>query len=242
MTGCIRHKSAHACQLLDLLIGASGSGIRHHENVVVFVKAFQKRLCQLVVRLLPGVDDRTVALVFRGKTSAVSAVDLVNRVLRFLDQFRLHRRNRHVGNGNRHAGPCGIAVAHSLDVVQNLSRRRGAVDRDDLFKDSLQILLLHQAVNLKLEFILRLSAVDKAQILRNNLIEEESSERGGDKIGMNGPVFHLLADPYGNTGLQRQVLVFISQQRFADILENASLAFCPGSFLGQIVNAQNHIL
>ncbi len=242
VSGCIRHQAAHACQLLDLFVGASGSGIRHHVNVIIFVQTVQKRFRQLVVRLLPGVDDRTVAFFLGGKTSAVSAVDLVNRVLRLLDQLRLHRRNRHVGNGNRHAGSCGVAIAHGLDMVQNLRRSRGAVNRDNLLKDSLQVLLLYQAVDLKLELILRLAAVDKAQILRDDLIEEESSEGRGDKRAVNAPVLHLPADPHRYAGLQGQIPVLIGKQCLADTLEDTSLALCPGSFLGQIVDTQNHVL
>ena len=37
-TGCIRHQTTHTCQLLDLLVGTTGTGVRHHEDVVVFIQ------------------------------------------------------------------------------------------------------------------------------------------------------------------------------------------------------------
>ena len=36
--GSISHQSTHACQLLDLLVGTTRTGIRHHKDVVVAVK------------------------------------------------------------------------------------------------------------------------------------------------------------------------------------------------------------
>ena len=38
VTGCIRHKSSHTCQLLDLLIRSSRTGVCHHEDVVVLIQ------------------------------------------------------------------------------------------------------------------------------------------------------------------------------------------------------------
>ena len=45
VTGRIRHESSHTGKLLDLLIGTTGSGVRHHEDVVVFIKTCQKVMC-----------------------------------------------------------------------------------------------------------------------------------------------------------------------------------------------------
>ena len=38
VTGCICHKSSHTCQLLDLLIRSSRTGVCHHEDVVVLIQ------------------------------------------------------------------------------------------------------------------------------------------------------------------------------------------------------------
>ena len=38
-TGCICHKSTHTGKLFDLFIGTTGSGVSHHEDVVVFIKS-----------------------------------------------------------------------------------------------------------------------------------------------------------------------------------------------------------
>ena len=52
-TGRIRHQSTHTCKLFDLFVGTTGSGICHHEDVVVFVQTGKQRLCQLIIGVLP---------------------------------------------------------------------------------------------------------------------------------------------------------------------------------------------
>ena len=50
------------------------------------------------------------------------------------------------------------------------------MDVDDLLKDLLQILLLDKLVDLQLQLILRNVTVDKSQILRNHLVEQETAQ------------------------------------------------------------------
>ena len=40
--GCISHQTTHTGKLFDLLIGTTGTGICHHEDVIVFIKAGQQ--------------------------------------------------------------------------------------------------------------------------------------------------------------------------------------------------------
>ena len=70
MTGGIRHQSSHTCQLLDLLIRTTGSGVSHHEDVVVLIQASQQIVGQLIVRLLPGIDHLFITLLLGDKTAA----------------------------------------------------------------------------------------------------------------------------------------------------------------------------
>ena len=48
---------------------------------------------------------------------------------------------------------------------------------DHLLKDLLALLLLYKEINLRLQFIPRNTSVNKAQILRNDLIKENASHR-----------------------------------------------------------------
>ena len=70
VTGSIGHKASHSSQLLDLLIRTSGSGVSHHEDVVVLIQASQQIVGQLIVRLLPGIDHLFITLLLGDKTAA----------------------------------------------------------------------------------------------------------------------------------------------------------------------------
>ena len=39
VTGCIGHQTTHTGKLFDLLIGTTGTGVSHHEDVVVLIQS-----------------------------------------------------------------------------------------------------------------------------------------------------------------------------------------------------------
>ncbi len=132
MAGGIRHQSTHAGKLLDLLIGTTGSGIRHHKDVIVFIQAGQKVMCQLVVRGLPGLDHLFIALLLCDQAPAEVLGDMVHRVLGVGDQLFLGGRHRHIRDRYGHGRSGGELIADGLDVVQGDSGLDRAVDIDDL--------------------------------------------------------------------------------------------------------------
>ena len=81
MTGCISHQSSHTGKLFDLLIGTTGSGVSHHEDVVVLIKTCKKCLCKLIIGLLPGFNNLFVTLFLCDKTTFVVLCDTVNGIL-----------------------------------------------------------------------------------------------------------------------------------------------------------------
>jgi hypothetical protein len=105
MSGRIGHQSAHACQLLNLLFGTTGSGIRHHLDVVVGIQSRHQIIGQTFSSVcLPGlIDDCLVTFVFRGKSESVVVGNLFHGSLRLFDQLLLCDRNLHIRDGNRHA-------------------------------------------------------------------------------------------------------------------------------------------
>ena len=135
MTRRIGHQASHAGQLFDLLIGTTGSGVRHHIDVVVLIQAGQKVVGQLVIRVLPGLDNLFVALFLGDQTAAVVLCDAVHGRLGVLDQLGFALRHGHIGNGNGHGRTGGILVTDGLDVVQGHGRLGCAVDVDYLFQN-----------------------------------------------------------------------------------------------------------
>ena len=242
MSGRIGHQASHTGQLLDLLIGTTGSGIRHHEDVIVLIQSLQQLRGQDLVSLLPGLDDFLITLLFCEESSAVVPCDLVDGVLRFLDELRLFRRNCHVGNGNRHGCDRRILIPHRLDRVEHFCRHCRAVDIDRLREDRLQLLLACQEINFQLECIFRILAVYEPEILRDDLVEQETSQCTGNIAGDRLAVLERLLHTDRDPGLQRNVLVFIGKDRLIQACKMHSLALHARTLLRQVINTEDHIL
>ena len=176
MTGCISHQSTHSGKLLDLLIGTTGSGVSHHEDVVVLIKTCKKCFCKLIISLLPGINNLFVTLFLCDKTTFVVLCDTVNSILSLLDHLRLLRRHGHIGNGYGHGCTCGVFVTHSLNGVKYLGCLCCTVSIDNFFKDLLQLFLTNKEINLKKQFVSRYASVYESKILRKDLVKQETSQ------------------------------------------------------------------
>ena len=113
---------------------------------------------------------------------------------------------------------------------------------DDFFQNLFQLFLGNEEINFKSKLVTRNRTVYVSQILRQNLIEEESSECGAYVLLHYSTIFHLFFAADGNLGLQGNVSVFICQDSFIHIAEEASLALLARTLLGQIIDTKNHIL
>ena len=102
VTCCIGHQTTHTGKLFDLLIGTTGTGVSHHEDVVVLIKSCQQGFGKLIVSLLPCLNDFFISLFFRDKTTFEVFGDKVNRILCLLDHLRFLRRHSHVGDRYGH--------------------------------------------------------------------------------------------------------------------------------------------
>ena len=47
-------RQTHTSKLFDLFIRSTGSGIGHHEDVVIFIKSLKKCFCKLISSFFPG--------------------------------------------------------------------------------------------------------------------------------------------------------------------------------------------
>ena len=137
VTSCIGHQSSHTCQLLDLLIRSSRTGVSHHENVVVLIQSGQQIVGQLIIGGLPGFDYFFIALLLGDQTAAVVLCNVVYSSLCICDQFRFACRHGHIGNGYGHGCSGRELVADCLDVIQSNGRLGSAVYVDNLLKDLL---------------------------------------------------------------------------------------------------------
>ena len=137
MTGGICHQSSHTCQLLNLLIRTTGSGVSHHVDVVVLIQAGQQVMCQLIIGGLPCLDNLFVALFLSDKSAAVVFRNAVHSCLCFLNQLGFALRHGHIGNRNGHGRPGGIFITNGLDIIQGNGCLGCAVYVNDLLKNLL---------------------------------------------------------------------------------------------------------
>ena len=246
LTGCIRHESTHTGKLLNLLIGTTGSGVRHHEDVVIFIQTGKKVMRQLIVRVLPGLNHFLVSLFFRNQTSTEVLCNSVYGFLCIFQKFFLACRNGHIVNGNRHGSLRGILVADCLDIIECQGSLHSAVHIHHLFQNLLQVLLLYKEVDFRKQTVLRDAPVNKAEILRNNFVEKKSSDRR-----INDAFQHLLLSVFAlplflhfaaNLRVQGHKVILISQDGFIDRLEKHSLSKIAVPLLGEIVYTEYHIL
>ena len=90
----VGHQAAHARQLADLLEGATGARVGHHEDGVQLVEVLHHRLGDLVGRRVPLLDDRLVALLLRDQAHVVLVLDLGDPLLVLVEDLALARRHR----------------------------------------------------------------------------------------------------------------------------------------------------
>ena len=242
-TACgIRHQTAHARKLLDLLVGATGAGVRHHEDIVVFVQTRQQQVRQFLIGLVPGLHHRAVALLLGDQAPAEVGGNLIHGGLSLGQQLRLFGRHSHVGDGHRHGRLGGILVADGLHIVQHLRGPGRAVGVDDLLQNLLQTLFVHMEVHLRLQEVLRHAPVHEAQILGQDFVEDETPQRtlhiSGDSLALRV----LLGHPDDDPGVQGQIFILISQYGLVHVLEVLPLSQGTRPLLGQVVDAQHHVL
>ena len=106
MTCCIGHQTTHTSKLFDLFVRSTGSGIGHHEDVVIFIKTVKQCLCKGIVSCFPCLYDFFISFFFCDETTLEVLCDLIYSILSILDHLRFLRRYRHVRNRYSHGSSC----------------------------------------------------------------------------------------------------------------------------------------
>ena len=249
LTVRIGHETTHSGQLFDLLVGTTGSGICHHVDVVVAVKALHQLFGNLLVRILPHLDDCLVTLFLCHHTTHVQSTDLLDLLLCLRDDFLFLRRNDHIRNRYRHRCLRRIAVTESLDRIQRLCCLGRALVVDAFFQNLLQLATADMEINLQLQEIVRIGTVYKSKILRKNLVEDETSECGLDHTGLDLAIGILTETTDLDPCMKRDLIVLIGDDRLVHILEILAFARLRclitdtgSTLLCQIVDTEDHIL
>ena len=211
-------------------------------NIIVLIQPSKKNFRELLIRLIPGLHNRTVSLLLRDQTSSEVHRDFVYRLLCRFQHFCLLCRHRHIRDRNSHSRLRRILVTGSLDQIQHLRGTHCTVDIDDFLKNLLQLFLTHMEIHFQLQKVLRIASVHISQILRQDLIKEESAEGGLHIAGYFLTVSRLLRHSDRDSGMKGTYFILIGKNRLVHVLKELSFSLCTGSLLCQIIDTQHHIL
>ena len=241
-TGCICHQSTHSGELFDLFVRTTGSGIRHHKDVVIFVKSGKKCLCDLIIGLFPSLDNRFVTFFLGQKTTTEVSGNIFNGAFCFCKNLFLCCRHFHIGNRYRHRCSCRIFITERLDRIQCLRCLCSTMIIDTFLKDLFQLFLSYMKINFQFKEILILASIYESQVLADDLIENETSQCGLNDTGFHLTVFIDSLTFYFNLCMQGNLMIFISNDCFVHVLECFSFAFCTRTLLCQVIDTKDHIL
>ena len=123
-----------------------------------------------------------MALFLRNHTHSVRVLDFLYLLVGFVDDIPLVVRDLHVVYADRNRCQCRVFVSHRLDVVKHQDRTGILMCSEALVDDLTELLLSADEVDL--ESVLVLASVNKAKILRDPLVVDETSDCGLNEMSL----------------------------------------------------------
>ena len=154
-TGRLRHQSAHAGELANLLFRSASAGVGHDVNRIEF--AFFVASLHLAEHFIgnffgdgrPDFDDLVVAFAVGDRAVQVLLLDRDHRLVGVFHQRLLVVRDDHVVDADGEAGARGVLEAERLDLVEHLDRDFQAKPQVAVIDQLADALLLEQAVDVR---------------------------------------------------------------------------------------------
>ena len=105
-------------------------------------------------------------------------VDVLDALFRDFDQFIFDLRHNHIENTDRNAAHSRIVESHFLDLIEDSSCLRNTADVNAPLNNDSKFLLPYSEITFE-GYLARIiiAALNKAEILRNNAVEQKTSER-----------------------------------------------------------------
>ena len=164
----LRHQTAHACELTDLLTIATRAGVDHQINRIEFLTAVVVFQCtehdvrNLVAGVRPDIDDLVVTLAVGDDAFAILLFDLADLFVGVLQFGLFFLRNNHVRNSDRDSRPCRLGEAKLFQLVEGRDRRRWSRN-------------LIAAPNDVAQLFLAGGSIKETELFRPNLIEDDAA-------------------------------------------------------------------
>ena len=237
----IRHQSAHSGELFDLVDVASGSGVAHHVNRIVFAHVLLQDCSELFNRFSPRFNDVVIALLLRDQASSVLLHDFVNKLIGFFDELLFLRRNDNILDSYGNRALCRVFITQRFDFVEYDGRFRKTVNLDAFVEDFPERALLYELINFKRKHVFPLCPVNKAEILRDGVVENQLSDRRVEPL-RNRAALKLAEPSYDNGGVKIDSACIVRHFRLVIRREHGSVRIIFIFLERQVVAAQNHIL
>ena len=241
LTCRIRDKSAHTCKLTQLAVIASRTGVKHHVDRVVGIEVRLEFCGNSLCAVFPGLNDHVRALLIGEKTVLIVVHDLGDVLLGVGNEFALTRRYGSVADSDGDTASGRVLVALSLNLIKHIGCYRGAVNLDASIDNFAEFLFIDEEIDLKLEVVLRIASVNKAEILRDRSVEDNASHGGGDELS-DGFAVYLLGHADFDSRMESDGAVVVSHGGLIDISEHLALAGLTGLFKGEVIGAEDHVL
>ena len=178
----------------------------------------------------PDVDDLVVAFGIGDEAHRVVVHDFLDLTVAFGHDFFFFGGDDHVAEVEREAALECHAVAKVLDVVEELCGARDAAFLDDACDDVAQRFL-------------REDLVDKSDFVGHVAVDEHASDRGlfddvADRIAVVVDIVYHHADG----SVESDFAFVIGDFGFFGAVEHGAFAFVALAELGDIVEAEHHVL
>ena len=211
------HDTTDTCQLLDLLIVTTGTGVHHHvnrvESAIRFRHMLHQDLLEVLVDLLPCIDRCAITLVIGHSTKAITLIDDIDFRITFLGQLFLLLRDNNIIEVEAQTTLESAVVTEVFDIIEELCCASYTAGLDDLRDDALHGTLLHQ-------FVL------ESDLCRYILVHDNTTRSGLNQLTIHTH-FDFRVNIYA-TFVQRDDSLFFG-------IEDESLALYACAFLSDII-------
>ena len=168
-------------------------------------------------------------------------IDEIYLLFGLLQVLFLNLRHDHVENTYGNTWTSRELITHGFNFIQNFRRASNPLDSYAAFNYFGQLLFTDQEITFRFQTVFRNFAIDIAQVLRQNFIEQQPPEWRLDQAGYLFSVHHF-RHPHLDFSVQAQTMLVISHQSFVQIRVRTAFTRLARFQQGQIIAAKNHIL
>ena len=227
------HQTTHTGKLADLSGRTTGSGIQHHiygiETLVGFFHGLHQDLGKVIVDVCPSIDDLVITFVVRDETHTIIIGNAFHFFVSATNQFLFFFRNDNITQVERQTAHVCHTITQILDTVQEFAGTSHTYRLDHVGDDAAQSLFGNDVVEI-------------TDFFRYDFVDNHTAY---------GRFHHLLFQLairiqvlYHNFNRRMNVytLLIVGNDSLFGTIECQTFALRTGTELGNIIQAQHHIL